>query len=59
MMGLLRNPKHYRALMAAWLAKARTHPAVHPEHAGSIGYCIDSMPTPAPDCSAPSLLCCG
>ena len=40
MMGLLRNPKHFRALMAAWLDHARTHPAVHPEYAGSIGYCL-------------------
>ena len=40
MMGLLRNPKHFRALMRAWLDHARTHPAVHPEYAGSIGYCL-------------------
>ena len=40
MYGLLRSPKHYRGLMAAWLAHARTHPAVHPEYAGSIGYCL-------------------
>jgi dienelactone hydrolase len=40
MYGLLRNPKHYRGLMGAWLDHARTHPAVHPEYAGSIGYCL-------------------
>ena len=40
MMGLLRNPKHFRGLMAAWLAHARTHSAVHSEFAGSIGYCL-------------------
>merc|ERR1719486_1562812 len=26
--------------MKAWLDLARTHPAVHPEYAGAIGYCF-------------------
>ena len=40
MMGLLRSPVHWRDLMAAWLTKARTHPAAHPRQAGAIGYCL-------------------
>ncbi|CAE7553633.1 unnamed protein product [Symbiodinium pilosum] len=38
--GLLRTPCRWRALMAAWLDKAREHPAVHPSFAGAIGYCF-------------------
>lgn len=40
MMGLLRTPVAWRALMGAWLDLARTHPAVHPEYAGAVGYCL-------------------
>lgn len=40
MNGLLKNPKHWRGLMGAYLDAARTHPMVHPEFAGAIGYCL-------------------
>jgi dienelactone hydrolase len=39
-MGLLRDPKYWRGLMAAYLELARTHPAVHSTYAGAIGYCF-------------------
>jgi len=37
---LLRNPKHWRGLMGAYLEAAQKHPAVTPGLAGSIGYCL-------------------
>mmetsp|Transcript_31430 Transcript_31430/g.73716 ORF Transcript_31430/g.73716 Transcript_31430/m.73716 type:complete len:412 (-) Transcript_31430:36-1271(-) len=40
MTGLLKTPIVWRALMAAWLDKARCHPAVHRVFAGAIGYCF-------------------
>ncbi|CAE7519507.1 unnamed protein product [Symbiodinium sp. CCMP2592] len=40
MTGLLKTPIVWRALMAAWLDKARCHPAVHRDFAGAIGYCF-------------------
>jgi dienelactone hydrolase len=40
MMGLLRTPNTWRAMMSAWLELARGHSAVHPHWAGAIGYCL-------------------
>lgn len=40
MTGLLKTPIVWRNLMAAWLDKARLHPAVHRSFAGAIGYCF-------------------
>jgi len=37
---LLYHPKRIRALTAAYLEKARAHPAAHKEFAAGIGYCL-------------------
>lgn len=40
MIELLRNPKHWRGLMAAYLEAAFAHPSVAKGMAGAIGYCL-------------------
>jgi dienelactone hydrolase len=40
MNGLLKQPALFREFMGLYLAKARTHPAVHPSFAAAIGYCF-------------------
>lgn len=36
----LRNPKHWRGMMAAYITQADTHPAVRAGFAAAIGYCF-------------------